>query len=64
MRFQFWMSFERKIMKTNVTSPSRRTLFASAVAFVALNTAGVARAQGWPQKPVKIIVPFSEIVTQ
>jgi tripartite-type tricarboxylate transporter receptor subunit TctC len=38
---------------------SRRALVASAAAFAAVNATGVARAQSWPQKPVKLLVGFA-----
>ena len=45
-------------MKITVTPMSRRMLLASATAFVAIKAAGGARAESWPQKPVRLLVGF------
>lgn len=46
-------------MKKIVTPISRRTLLASAGALAAVHTTGVAQAQSWPQKPVRLLVGFA-----
>jgi tripartite-type tricarboxylate transporter receptor subunit TctC len=46
-------------MTRPVTPISRRSLLASAAALAAASAGGVARAQSWPQKPVRLMVGFA-----
>src|SRR5580704_17793034 len=39
--------------------PSRRTLVRSSSAWVLLNAAGLAQTRDWPQRPVRILLPFA-----